>query len=57
LAAVLQQVCDGAEVVTVIAGDGAPLSERQIEELMPNGVELDHHDGGQPAWWWLIAAE
>jgi dihydroxyacetone kinase-like predicted kinase len=57
LAAVLEKVCDGCEVVTVVAGDGAPLSEADVEALVPPGVELDHHDGGQPAWWWLIAAE
>jgi uncharacterized protein len=57
LAAVLQRVCDGCEVVTVVAGDGAPLPAGEIAALMPDGVELDLHDGGQPAWWWLIAAE
>jgi dihydroxyacetone kinase-like predicted kinase len=57
LEAVLAQVCDGCEVVTVLAGEGAPLDEAAIEALVPDGVELDHHDGGQPAWWWLIAAE
>ena len=57
LTAVLDRVCDDAEVVTVIAGDGAPLSGDEIAKLMPDGVELDYHDGGQTAWWWLIAAE
>jgi fatty acid kinase len=57
LSRVLDQVCDGAEVATIIAGEGAPLSEDEITGLIPDGVELDHHDGGQTAWWWLIAAE
>ncbi len=57
LATVLEQVCDGCEVVTVVSGEGAPLGAPEIESLMPDGVELDHHDGGQAAWWWLIAAE
>jgi hypothetical protein len=57
LAAVLEQVCDGCEMVTVVAGDGAPLAPGDVEALMPDGVELDLHNGGQPAWWWLIAAE
>jgi dihydroxyacetone kinase-like predicted kinase len=57
LKTVLEQVCDGCEVVTVVAGEGVPLDEAAVEALLPGGVELDHHDGGQPAWWWLIAAE
>jgi hypothetical protein len=57
LTTVLARVCDGAEVVTIVAGEGAPLPEEEIAKLLPDGVELDHHDGGQPAWWWLIAAE
>jgi hypothetical protein len=44
-------------VVTVVAGDGAPLAEDAVAGLMPDGIELDHHDGGQASWWWLIAAE
>ncbi len=57
LSTVLAQVCDGAEVATIVAGHGAPLSADDIAKLMPDGVELDYHDGGQTAWWWLIAAE
>jgi dihydroxyacetone kinase-like predicted kinase len=57
LAAVLDRVCAGCEVVTVVAGDGAPLAEDAVAALLPDGVELDYHDGGQPSWWWLIAAE
>jgi dihydroxyacetone kinase-like predicted kinase len=57
LATVLERVSDGAEVATVVAGDGAPLGGEAIAELVPDGVELDLHDGGQQSWWWLIAAE
>lgn len=57
LAAVLAQVCAGAEVATVLAGAGAPLDAAAIGTLVPPGIELDHHDGGQSSWWWLIAAE
>jgi len=57
LADVLERLCDGGEVVTVLSGDGAPLDEEAVAALVPAGVELDHHAGGQPAWWWLIAAE
>jgi hypothetical protein len=54
---VLARLADGAELVTVIAGDGAPLDAAAIDALMPDGVELEHSDGGQPSWWWLLAAE
>jgi DAK2 domain fusion protein YloV len=54
---VLARVCADAEVVTIVSGDGAPLDEAAVEALVPEGVELDHHEGGQPSWWWLIAAE
>jgi DAK2 domain fusion protein YloV len=57
LRAVLDAVCHGAEVVTVVSGEGAPLGEDAVAALVPDGVELDHHDGGQPSWWWLLAAE
>src|SRR4051812_13477386 len=57
LRSVLDAVCDGAELVTCIAGEGAPLHAGAIEALVPDGVELDLHDGGQPSWWWLLAAE
>jgi DAK2 domain fusion protein YloV len=54
---VLATVCDGAEVVTVVAGEGVPLGGDAVAALVPEGVELDHHEGGQPSWWWLLAAE
>jgi DAK2 domain fusion protein YloV len=54
---VLEPVCAGAEVVTCVAGDGAPLDAEAVAALVPEGVELDHHEGGQPSWWWLLAAE
>jgi hypothetical protein len=57
LARVLEAVCADAEVVTVVAGEGAPLEAAAVAPLVPEGVELDYHDGGQPSWWWLIAAE
>ena len=53
----LARLADGAELVTVIAGDGAPLDAVAIDALMPDGVELEHSNGGQPSWWWLLAAE
>ena len=46
-----------AELVTLIEGDGAPLAGDQVAGLAPDGVELEYSLGGQPAYWWLIAAE
>jgi uncharacterized protein len=57
LGAVLGALGDGAELVTVIAGAGAPLDGERIEALAPDGVELELSDGGQPGWWWLLSAE
>jgi hypothetical protein len=57
LEAVLTQLGAGAELVTVIAGAGAPLADERIEALAPDGVELELSDGGQPGWWWLLSAE
>jgi uncharacterized protein len=57
LRATLARVAEGAELVTCIAGAGAPLDREAIEAALPGGVELEYHDGGQPAWWWLLCAE
>ena len=46
-----------AELVTCIAGAEAPLEEAQVRELSHDGAELEYQVGGQPGWWWLIAAE
>ncbi len=57
LATVLAALADGAELLTAIAGDGAPLDEDALRSLAGGDVEVDHHHGGQPSWWWLLAAE
>ena len=57
LATTLARVAEGCELVTCIAGDGAPLDRAEVEASVPAGVELDYQEGGQPAWWWLLAAE
>jgi DAK2 domain fusion protein YloV len=54
---VLASVCADAEVVTIVSGDDVPLDADSVAALVPEGVELDHHEGGQPSWWWLLAAE
>jgi DAK2 domain fusion protein YloV len=57
LEAVLGELGREAELVTLIAGDGAPLDGAAVSALVPSGVELEYSWGGQPAYWWLIAAE
>ncbi len=57
LGAVLAALAPQAELLTCIAGDGAPLEPSAVLALAPQGVELELEDGGQPAYWWLVAAE
>jgi DAK2 domain fusion protein YloV len=57
LEAVLRSLSRDAELVTCIAGDGAPLDADAVAALAPDGVELELENGGQPAYWWLLAAE
>jgi uncharacterized protein len=57
LETVLTQLSADAELVTCIEGEGAPLSGEAVAALAPSGVELELEDGGQPSWWWLLAAE
>ena len=57
LAATLERIMDGAELLTCIAGDQPPLGQDDVEARVPEGVEVEYHEGGQPAWWWLLCAE
>ena len=57
LAAVLERLGDGRELLTCLAGQSAPADRATVEALVPAGVELEYHEGGQPAWWWLVSAE
>jgi hypothetical protein len=41
----------------VIAGDGAPIPLEEVGNHGPEGVEVEVHEGGQPSWWWLLAAQ
>ncbi len=48
---------DGAEILTVVGGEGAPITLGELEGRAPEGVELELHEGGQPHYWWLLAAQ
>lgn len=57
LMAVLQTLAADTELISVLAGDGAPLELSELEGIMDGHVELELRHGGQPAYWWLLAAE
>ena len=57
LAATLERMAASAELLTCIAGEDPPLGRGDVQGRVPEGVELEYHDGGQPAWWWLLCAE
>ena len=50
-------LAEEAEIVTVIEGDGAPIPLSQLPLELPDGLELELQRGGQPNYWWLIAAQ
>jgi DAK2 domain fusion protein YloV len=45
------------ELISVLAGEGAPLGLGEVERMANGRVELELRHGGQPAYWWLLAAE
>jgi DAK2 domain fusion protein YloV len=57
LAATIERLAEGAEIVTVIGGQEAPIALDELDPHVPDGVEFETHDGGQPSWWWLLAAQ
>jgi DAK2 domain fusion protein YloV len=57
LRAVLEQLSEDAELVSVLAGADAPLGLSDLEGIMNGHVELELRHGGQSAYWWLLAAE
>jgi DAK2 domain fusion protein YloV len=63
LRAVLEELASGtagsgpAELISVLAGQDAPVALGDIEGMLNGGVELELRHGGQAAYWWLLAAE
>ena len=57
LAKTIEILGDGAEVVTVLAGAEAPIPLSEIDVHVPDGFEIETLEGGQPNWWWLLAAQ
>jgi fatty acid kinase len=57
LSETMSRLGEGAEILTVVSGEGAPIALAELEGHAPEGVELELHEGGQPHYWWLLAAE
>jgi DAK2 domain fusion protein YloV len=63
LEAVLSALAQGAngdgapELISVLSGEEAPLGLGEIETMVDGPIELELRHGGQPAYWWLLAAE
>jgi DAK2 domain fusion protein YloV len=57
LSETMAKLGEGAEILTVIAGETAPIGLTELEGLAPEGIELELHEGGQPNYWWLLAAQ
>jgi uncharacterized protein len=57
---VLVALADGAELLSVLAGEQAPLDPPAVAALLDGDLgtaELEQRHGGQSAYWWLLAAE
>jgi len=57
LAETASTLAKGAEILTVIGGAGAPIPLEGVGAHLPEGPELELHEGGQPHYWWLMAAQ
>jgi DAK2 domain fusion protein YloV len=57
LASVLVALAPQSELISVIAGADAPLELSELDGIMDGDVEIELRHGGQPAYWWLLAAE
>jgi DAK2 domain fusion protein YloV len=57
LATVVGKLAEGAEIVTVLEGAEAPARAAELDLALDDGAELEVHNGGQPTYWWLIAAQ
>ncbi len=57
LAKTIEALSDGAEIITIVEGDGAPISIDEVTAFVREPVEAEAHRGGQPYYWWLLAAQ
>lgn len=57
IAETMRLIAEGREILTVLGGAEAPISLDEVAEQGPESVEIELHEGGQPSWWWLLAAQ
>jgi DAK2 domain fusion protein YloV len=57
LATTVAELAEGVEIVTVFEGQDAPIPLEDLPLELSDEVELELHRGGQPHYWWLIAAQ
>jgi dihydroxyacetone kinase-like predicted kinase len=60
LGVVIARLADGREMVSCIAGEGAPLGAEEIAALAASTApqaEIECLEGGQAHYWWLLSAE
>ncbi|MCB0875335.1 MAG: DAK2 domain-containing protein [Solirubrobacterales bacterium] len=57
LVSTIEALSDGAEIVTIVEGDGAPIPIDEVTSLVAEPIEAEAHHGGQPHYWWLLAAQ
>jgi uncharacterized protein len=57
LSTVIGALARDAELISCLTGEGAPLASEDIQAMVNGNVELELRDGGQHAYWWLLAAE
>jgi DAK2 domain fusion protein YloV len=57
LAETMAGLAEGAEILTVIGGEDAPIPLDEVRAHGPDGVELELHAGGQSHYWWLLGAQ
>ncbi|MFN2611824.1 MAG: DAK2 domain-containing protein [Solirubrobacterales bacterium] len=50
-------LAEGAEILTAIGGEAAPIPLENLATHAPARAELELHEGGQPNYWWLLAAQ
>ena len=57
LAATIEGLSADAEIITIIEGEGAPIALEEVTGLAPDGLDVEAHTGGQPHYWWFLAAQ
>ena len=54
---VLERLAEGAELITCLRGADAPLDDAAVHSIARGEAEFELSEGGQPSYWWLLAAE